>query len=75
MPVPVAITTMWTGPDRILSSTEHPMMQTSLTLYELSTTLDYIEAVDSGTYTCTARFNVADTLEMSASTDIKIGKT
>ena len=51
--VPVAISTVWTGPDgSMLTSAASPVMK-SFTHYTSKAKLNYIESVDSGNYTCT----------------------
>ena len=67
--VPVTVNTVWTGP--ATSNAPSFAAQESLTLYQSSHTLKFVESADSGEYTCTV--SVGNGVDVTARTNIKIG--
>ena len=75
--VPVPVNIVWIGPDQttVISTTNSAMK--SLTLYTSSFTLNSVESLDSGNYTCAVN-TVGGRLDLnttvSARINIMIGK-
>ena len=70
--VPVNVTTVWTGPDgSTLTSATTPIMR-SFTHYTSKAKLNYVEAADSGNYTCTV--SIGGKIRASVGRKIVIGK-
>ena len=70
--IPVTVSMEWTGPDgtTIVPAIRPEMI--SLTLYSSSSTLDSVESVDSGEYTCSVI--IENEPKVPTSTNITIGR-
>ena len=51
--IPVAVSTVWTGPDGLTLMSAAPPVMMSFTHYTSEAKLNYIESADSGNYNCT----------------------
>ena len=70
--VPLAISTVWTGPDGSTLSSGTPPVMKSLTHYISKAKLNYIESADSGNYTCTV--SIGGKIRASVSKVVVVGK-
>ena len=69
--VPVSVATEWTGPDGSMLASAAPPVMRSLTHYTSKAKLNYVESVDSGTYTCSV--SIDGKTSTSAEKNIVIG--
>ena len=70
--VPVAISTVWTGPDGSTLRSTYPPKRLSTTHYTSMAVLSDIKLADSGEYTCTA--DIGNEITISAKESVVVGR-